>query len=287
MYGVAPEYIVLRHWQPENGGLFINNFDLQANRRVVFLGAKLKASLFAHKEALRQQILINDLPFTVIEVREIKDQPESWEDYNAFIPYTTFIALWGDQNLNLFMVSAKDPEQVSQAKATLIHYLARRYYFDPSDPVVNINDYTSISAFLASFFRVIQGFLGLCGALTLAVGGIGIANTLFLIVRERTQEIGLRKAMGAQNYHILGQILLETLLLVGLGGLMGIAISITIIQLLGWVQLPDWLGRPVLSLPILVITCLVLMAIGLIAGYYPARHAARLQPVEALGAPPC
>ncbi|MDF2866568.1 MAG: hypothetical protein K0S11_38 [Gammaproteobacteria bacterium] len=286
--GVSADYGVIRHWQPMPNGRFINILDTQDIKRVVFLGANLKQSLFHNAEALQRQILINGMPFTVIGVRAKKNQAESWEDYHAFIPYSTFISLWGDQNLNQFVVTAKDPKQSNPAKNALTHYFAKHYYFDLTDKnVLNIMDYSSFRSFYVWFFRAVQWFLGLCGAFTLCVGGIGIANTLFLIVQERTQEIGLRKAMGAQKHHILGQILLETLVLVGMGGLLGMTLALSIIKLLAVIALPDWLGNPVISMPTVLATGLILLTVGLLAGYFPARRAANMQPVEALAAPSC
>jgi putative ABC transport system permease protein len=284
--GAAPAYVIIRHWHAN--GRFLDVLDTKNIRRVVFLGAKLKQSLFANEEALGQQIIINGMPFTVIGVRGDRQQALDWDNYNAFIPYSTFIALWGDQDLEQFIVAAKDSSQVAATKLALTHYFAKQFYFDPTDKnVINTYDYSTFKNFYISFFRAIQWFLGLCGAFTLCIGGIGIANTLFLIVQERTQEIGLRKTMGAQNHHILAQILLETFVLVGIGGLVGMSVAVSIIQLLAVISLPGWLGTPVISIPIIITTGSILLLIGMLAGYFPARRAANMQPIMALAAPPC
>lgn len=167
--GVSADFGIIRHWQPMPNGRFINDLDITNMSRVIFLGAKLKQTLFHAKQALRQQVLIKGIPFTVIGVRAAQNQADSWEDYHAFIPYSTFITLWGEQNLNQFVVTAKDAKQADTAKNALTRYFAKHYHFDPTDKnVLNIMDYSSFRRFYVWFFRAVQGFLGLCGAFTLA-----------------------------------------------------------------------------------------------------------------------
>jgi len=284
--GVSPSYAIIRKWQVK--GRFFNEFDLKERRRVVFLGAKLSSSLFKGKTALEQEVLINGIPFTIIGIRSSENGADSWEDYNLFIPYTTFIALWGEQNIDHFLVTSREATQQEAVRSTLNHYFAKRYQYALEDKnVLHFIDYSGFRSFYVWFFRAIQGFLGLCGAFTLAVGGIGIANTLFLIVQERTQEIGLRKALGAQNYHILAQILLETMVLVGSGGVLGMTLALLLIKILTLLNLPDWLGTPNVSWVIVFATGFILLGIGMLAGYFPARRAAKMQPVQALATPPC
>lgn len=286
--GVAPEYAAIKQWQAQAGGRFLDELDVKMQRRVVFLGAKISDSLFSGRNALHRQILVNGIPFTVIGVRDTRQQQGLWLDEQLFIPYSTAITLWGNREINWFLAQVKNPEQTADFESSLMRYLARLKSFAPTDSAaLQIFDYTSLRVFFLWFFRAFQIFLGLCGSLTLAVGAIGIANTLFLIVRERTQEIGLRKAMGAQNYQILMQFLLETALLVGLGGLLGIVLSVIIIGLLRALPWAQNFGAPVLSLPILLSTTLLLVILALLAGYFPARRAAKLMPVEALVTPPC
>ena len=114
------------------------------------------------------------------------------------------------------------------------------------------------------------------------MGGLGTANMMFLIVTERTREIGLRMALGAEYSHILWQFILETLALVGIGGLIGGVIAEIILIILQNIHLPDWLGLPHISTMTVFVTILILAMVGLLAGYFPARRAANLEPMRAL-----
>ena len=136
--------------------------------------------------------------------------------------------------------------------------------------------------FVEWFFWGLKALFGLGGALTLGAGGIGVANIMFLIVRERTREIGVRMAVGARDGHIMGQVMLEALLIVVMGGVGGFAFSALVIWAVNVAPLPDWLGAPELSLPVSLITMGVLAFVGLAAGIFPARRAARMDPVRAL-----
>ena len=133
------------------------------------------------------------------------------------------------------------------------------------------------------FFWGLKALFGLGGVLTLGAGGIGVANVMFLIVRERTREIGVRMAVGARDGHIMAQVMLEAMVIVGLGGILGLGFSGLVIALVHVLPMPDWLGKPELSGSVWLITFAVLALVGLLAGLFPARRAARLDPVRALG----
>jgi len=256
-------------------------------RRVVFLGDTLAKKLFPQEEAVGRTVLVDGRPFTVIGVLQKKIQSSSYSGPDAdraFIPYTTFIAIWGDWNVDNVLVQPNPPRDSEGMKKAIYTYLGQKYRFDPGDEgALGMWDTVERDRFTDWFFWGLQAFLGLAGALTLGAGGIGVANVMFLIIRERTREIGVRMAVGAQEWHIMGQVMLEALLIVGLGGSAGFLFSALVIWVLQVAPLPEWLGNPELS-PLAALSTLgVLSLVGVLAGYFPARRAARMDPVRALG----
>jgi len=271
---------------PEPGGRFLNPLDIDLRRRVIFLGDELAKKLFGADEAVGQTVLVDGRPFMVIGVLRPKIQSSSYQGPDAeraFIPYTSFIATWGNWNVSNLLATPEPPGASGAMKKAIYAYLGQRYRFDPSDEgALSIWDTVEMDRFLTWFFWSLKALFGLGGALTLGAGGIGVANIMFLIVRERTREIGVRLAVGARDHHILGQVVLEAVLIVGLGGLCGFLFSALAILLIQVLPMPAWLGKPELSLPVVLATFGVLSLIGLAAGLFPARRAARLDPVRAL-----
>jgi putative ABC transport system permease protein len=284
--GVAPAYEIMRNMIPEPGGRFIDDLDVELRRRVIFIGDELKKKLFDSGEAVGRTLLVDGRPFAVVGTlrKKLQDSNYSGPDADrALIPYSTHIAIWGDQNVSNLLVTPEPPQASKPMKQAIYSYLGQKYRFDPTDEgALQMWDTVEMDRFFTWFFWGLKALFGLGGAMTLGAGGIGVANIMFLIVRERTREIGVRMAVGARDGHILGQVLLEALLIVGLGGLLGFAFSALVIFAVHLAPMPDWLGRPELSLRISLVTIGILSLVGLAAGLFPARHAARLDPVRAL-----
>ncbi len=283
--GVSADYATLKKIQLKTGGRFIDKLDIQHNRAVIFIGSELAQTLFPNNSnPIGKKVAIKGIPFTVIGL--LKDLPNTGDWYNntAIIPYTTFVSLFGNQDIWQFIVLAKNVKQSDALKHEVINYFSALYQFDPHDKAaINVFSMAQIYEFFNWFFRAIEIFLGFCGAMTLGVGGLCIANLMFLIVTERTNEIGLRMAIGATTQDIMRQIILETLIIVAVGGLIGATIALTTIISLQYIHLPNWLGTPTLSPIVCLATLLILAITALTAGYFPARRAANMQPVTALG----
>jgi len=285
VYGVAPDFSILRKINLANQSRFLNPLDIQRKSRVTIIGYSLKQRLFGDDVALGKSVAIKHVPFVVIGVvQQSGKNVYNWYDDRAIIPYSAFISLWGDKNIYRFVALPNpdiDPQIVEQQ---MRKYFAYKYHFDPTDTTaVDVFDTTKIFQFFKWFFFGIQLFLGFCGALTLGVGSLGVANIMFLIVNERTREIGLRMSVGARDWHIMLQILLEALIIVGLGGLIGFSISYLVTFILLHIHLPDWLGKPAISSATVIITISILAILGMLAGYFPAKRAAHMDPIEALG----
>ena len=284
--GVVPAYEHMRNMIPAEGGRFLHPLDVDERRRTIFIGYKIKEKLFGDEAAVGQTIQVDGRPFLVVGTLAPKLQTSNYAGQDAdraYIPYSTFIATWGNQNVNNILLSP-EPADASAAMTKAVYtYLGQQYRFDPDDEgALGIWDTVEMDRFTNFFFWGLQAFLGLGGALTLGAGGIGVANIMFLIVRERTREIGVRMAVGARDAHIMGQVLLEALLIVTIGGLLGFSFSAAVITAIQLAPTPDWLGTPEISPLIGAATLSILALVGLCAGLFPARRAARMNPVRAL-----
>ena len=202
---------------------------------------------------------------------------------SVYVPYTTAIDLYGNQNISHALFLPKKNITTKVFKETLLHYFANQFHFSPKDSnALYFSDNTRSVQYFNSFFLAIRLFLFFAGAMTLGVGCIGVTNIMFLIAQERTFEIGLKMALGAKTQHILIQFLLEAVMMVLLGGLIGFIIAESIIESIDHLTLPAWLGIPHISLTTTFITIAVLCIAAVLSGWFPAKKAANLHPVDAL-----
>jgi putative ABC transport system permease protein len=291
--GVEPVWGELRSQVPEKGGRFIDPLDQQVKRRVIFLGHEVRDELFGKGHpAVGERVTLNGVPFTVVGVLAKKLQMGAYggpDSQNTVIPLTTFRALFGDQKLSNLVFKPQSPELMPHAKRRFYEVMAGRYRFDPSDErALPIWDTAEGQAMLAKIMIGIELFLGLVGALTLLIGGVGVANIMYAAVTSRTKEIGILMALGARRSWVTGPLVLESLALTFLGGTVGIAIGGGIVHLLAFVQTKvqaeamEFLGQPTLSLPVAATTVLILGGIGWLAGWFPARRATAIHPARVL-----
>jgi len=283
--GTNVEFADMRNMNPRAGGRYLNERDVAQRRRVVFLGDKLAGDLFGVEDPIGHEVRIAGIPFTVIGVLKEKEQDSSYynrDNDRATVPVSTFRALYNRRYVDNFVFQVAERRDAKGAKEGVLTTLGRIHRFDPSDTeAVSMWDTTENLDFMDTFMLGFRLFLGIVGTLTLVVGGIGVSNIMHVVVEERTKEIGIKMAIGAKRRFVVGQILFETLTLTLLGGLAGFTIAAGIC--LGFPeQLTEYVGTPRLSLQVSLITTSVLALIGMVAGYVPARTAARLNPVEAL-----
>jgi putative ABC transport system permease protein len=283
--GVSPIFGEIRNMIPVTGGRFINPTDMEKRRRVVFVGNELAEDLFGDSQPVGQEVMLHGSPFLVIGVLKPKEQDSAYsgrDHSKMIIPSSTFRALTGRRYMNLFIYRAQRPE-LNQALTTEIRTaLASRKRFDPTDTqALAVWDLTESFVFLDAFMLAFQIFLGIMGVLTLIVGGIGVSNIMNVVVEERTREIGIKMALGARSRFILRQFMLETLLLTAVGGGIGLTISAIICSFFPE-SLVEYVGMPELSPGLALLTAVILGLVGFLAGYFPARDAARLDPVVAM-----
>jgi putative ABC transport system permease protein len=285
--GVSPVFGDMRNMVPKPGGRFLNPVDMRERRRVVFVGDELAQDLFGDLDPVGRTVMLHGSPFTVVGVLQPKSQDSSYsgrDHSKMIIPSTTFQAITGQRWVDNFIYRAHRPDLNQQLTEQVLAALGERKRFDPTDrQALAVWDTTEMFVFFDNFMLGFKVFLGIMGVLTLVVGGIGVSNIMNVVVEERTREIGIKMALGARPRAILLQFLFETMILTALGGAVGLAITAAICagaQSAGGID--EIIGTPALSPPLALLTAAVLGAVGLLAGFFPARDASRLDPVVAM-----
>jgi macrolide transport system ATP-binding/permease protein len=274
--GTWPEMIVVRDWNVAQGGFF-TEADLNGYAPVIVLGQTIVNALFSNGEsAVGQYVLVGNIPFEVVGVMEAKGAAAFGRDQDdvAFVPLTTgFMRLFGQQYANSITVKVADANRVTETEDAIHSLLLARHRTED----FQIRNTASMLETLESMSNTMTILLGSVAAISLLVGGIGVMNIMLVSVTERTREIGIRMATGARMSNILVQFNTEALVVCGVGGLMGVALGLSVAQALSGAGLNIAIN-PMPS--ILAFSCAVLT--GLVFGYLPARKAARLDPVVAL-----
>jgi putative ABC transport system permease protein len=290
--GVEPVYGELRNQVPRAGGRFLNDRDEALKRRVAFLGNALAEELFGDERAEGRTILINQVPFLVVGVMEKKIQMGTYggpDANNAVIPLSTFRTLYSRRYLSNLVLKADAPADNEAMKKRLYEVLGGKYRFAVEDErALQMWDTQKSQEMTRNVSIGIQLFLGVIGGLTLLIGGVGVANIMYAVVKHRTKEIGVQMALGARRSYILGPLVLESLSLTAMGGTIGVGAGWLLVLGLGTAlskannQALEMMGSPTFSPAIAATTVLLLGGIGFLAGYFPSRRAVAIQPAAAL-----
>lgn len=279
--GVNSNFQDVNNWTMTSGRFFSDK-NVQNRERVAVVGQTVVKNLFADEDPVGKEIRVKNIPFRVIGVLKSKGNGTMGNDQDdtVLIPYTTSMErVEGIDYLRMVYVVAKDDEGIDRLQADIENLLRVRHNIkDTNLDDFNIQNMKSIMETVAQTTGTFTLFLGAVAAISLVVGGIGIMNIMLVSVTERTREIGVRKALGATYSVIVTQFLIEAVVISLMGGFIGIAFGIGASKVIGMVS-----GMStVVSVPTIIMSFAFSMAIGLIFGIYPARKAAKLNPIDAL-----
>jgi putative ABC transport system permease protein len=273
-------------------GRFYNWEDQAKGRRVAFLGSNIKKQLFATRPAVGATIHINEFPYTVIGVMESKDQNSSydgWDVDKVFIPFSSIMRDFPEKppgtahTIDRLIVTPKSLVEHETCKFQVRRALGRIHDFDPLDKeAAPIWDTIENAKAFGLLIDSMKYFLGAVGLVSLLLGGIGVMNVMLVAVRERTREIGVRKAIGASSKSILRQFFAETLLVAFLSGGAGLAVAHGLCALVNLAPMPPFFAGLLPTWKVAFLSFLVLGTIAVLSGVYPARRAASVDPIEAL-----
>ncbi|WP_431936159.1 ABC transporter permease [Micromonospora sp. RP3T] len=258
-------------------GRYLSGADVDTSRRVAVLGASVARSLFPDRDPLGQQVTLAGVRFRVIGVFAPLGQSLGVDrDDEVHVPVTAAQRLWGTQRIDGIAVKAPDRERIDQLGERIVAELSRRH----PDTEFSAVTQQQILGVLGDILGVLTGVLAAIAGISLLVGGVGVSNIMLVSVRERTREIGLRKAVGARPRDIGVQFLLEAVLLTSIGGLTGMALGVgTALLVDAFSPIPAAITWWSLALAFGVSA-----AVGIVFGEVPAQRAGRLDPVVALRA---
>ena len=279
--GESPDYLIIRDWKLAAGSMF-NGSDIRSAAKIAVIGSKTANELFGPLNPVGQSVRIGNIPFTIIGLLESKGAGMGGanQDDRILIPYTTAMKrLTGDRYLRSVNVEIRSADRMDIAQQQITSLLRQRHRLtsDQSDDF-NIFNQKEIADTVNSISKIITLLLGSIAGISLVVGGIGIMNIMLVSVTERTREIGIRIAVGAQPGDIRLQFLIEAVTLSLLGGLIGVLCGVGASHLVG--MFADF--KAVVSSGSIILAFGVSSVIGIFFGFYPAHKAAALDPIVAL-----
>ena len=279
--GVGPEYLALKNWNVVRGGMY-TDVDVERANTVCVLGQTVAEQLFGAQDPIGETIRVNNEPCAVVGVLDVKGQSATGQDQDDqfLMPYTTVMKkIKGQPWLDDIMCSATSAKVVDQAEQEITALMRDRHHIRPgANDDFNLRHPTEIAEAVKQSTQTMEALLAAVASVSLIVGGIGIMNIMLVSVTERTREIGLRQAVGARGRDVLRQFLVEAVILSLIGDVIGIGLG-----MFGARTIADAFQWPTrVSSNAIAVAFVCSAAVGVFFGYYPARRASRLDPIEAL-----
>ena len=266
-------------------GRFLNDLDLKNHRKVICIGYLVRDNLFGvGNDAIGEMVQINSIPFKVVGV--FSDSGGDRDVRRVYIPHSTATKIYGfgDQVGRIPILTTANVEESKEMEKRIKTKLASIHKFNPDDPRAlriwnNLENYAQFT----SLFRMIRLFVWFIGVMTIVAGIVGVSNIMIIVVKERTKEIGIRKAIGARPSSIISLILMESIIITSVAGYMGLVVGTFLLEIISkYMPASDYFANPEVSLGVAIQATIVLVFSGAIAGFWPALRAAKIRPIEAL-----
>ena len=297
LMGVMPEYHDIFGIQLSNESRFVNQLDLKDEKKVIVIDKKIAKTLFKEKSPIGENIKVGELIFKVIGVNT---KAEQWGNTSAYIPYTTAQTIFNSSKkfgrISFTVKGLETEKENNRFNDRLRNMMGHVLDFDPKDyQAMWVNNSQKEYIQSMKIFGAINIFVGVIGILTLIAGIVGVSNIMLVTVKERTREIGIRKAIGAPSWSILKSIVLESIIITGIFGYIGMITGIGLTELVNFfmeqstratadVDAPQMsvFKNPTVGLGLVLLATTILIIAGVIAGYLPARKAVKIKPIEAM-----
>jgi len=284
--GIEPEYLFLED-QSIVSGRFINELDMEEGRKVIVLATDSRDKLFGTEDPVHQWVQVNGIPFKVVGVYKFESGRGQNDRSSVFIPLSAAQRVFdGQRKLDQisFTLHTTSLEGSLRAAERAKSVLASRHQFDPADPrAIWVENSLENYATFSSVFTGINTFIWIMGIGTIIAGIMGVSNIMLIVVKERTREIGIRKALGATPGNVISQIMMESLVVTALAGYGGLLVGIATLESISrFLPGGPMFKNPEVSISIAVQALVLLIITGALAGLIPARRAARIRPIEAL-----
>ena len=288
--GIAHEYWSFSNFKMIEGSRPFNEMDDKKARNVAIIGKKVATKLFLNDDPLDKLIDVGGVYYRVIGVMKNDDMVSQQAESEIFVPYPSFTRNIQDTpDISVFGFYLSDDAQISviDFKKKIVSYLARNLRFDENDPnAIYVQTLEEQLENINSIFTGISVFIWIVGACFLISGMVSVTNILFIVVKERTNEFGLRMAIGATPYHITMQVLLEALIITLASGLLGMSLGVGVLKLINIVlNASGGLGllkTTEIDMGIAFLAVFIMVLSGIFAGTFPARKAAKIEPVAAM-----